>query len=204
MMNKVYANVYKGETIASFKLYGSFQDALKEYLRRSILETQCLLDDDEDQVDEEDEVEEEEEDEVEEDEVEEEEEDEVEEDEVDEDQVGEEDEVEEDEVEEEEEEEDEVEEEEDEEDEKDEKDEEEEEEDDKEDEVEEDVTCILQVYQYVPDSVELVLVKEYDLDYFQDAVADQENIEQYLSEALDSIEAGDIPPELLQIFTCLA
>jgi len=64
-------------------------------------------------------------------------------------------------------------------------------------------TCILQIYRPSPESEssELELVREFDIDEFQNLVGETEDIDVYLAFMKAALENDQIPEELLAMFT---
>lgn len=125
---KIYCVVYIGEGIDNFKLYNSYEYALKEYLARCIKETKLLLKDDSDTDSQISNLE-------------------------------------------------------------------------SEDNFSDD-TCILQVFEPHADSKELLLIKEYDIDIFEDFISEKDDVEVFIASLEDSIKHDvPLPSEILDKFT---
>ena len=83
----------------------------------------------------------------------------------------------------------------------DEEDDENEDEDDEDDEDEDDYeTCVLQIYEIDAETSEFKPTKEFDVDYFQDLIGENENLIDYLNNLEEKLNSNEIPSEISKAY----
>jgi hypothetical protein len=77
---------------------------------------------------------------------------------------------------------------------------EDEDEDDDDEEDEEFTSCTLQIYNVSSKSSEFKSEREFDIDFFQDLIGNNENLENYINELEEKFNNNEIPPEIKEAF----
>lgn len=72
--------------------------------------------------------------------------------------------------------------------------------DDEYDEYEEYETCTFQIYEIEAETSEFKATKEFDVDYFQDLIGENENLLDYLNNLEEKLNANEIPSEISKAY----